>query len=91
MMDAQSMQPMGWAGSADGRHTSPTSQISPSHFSAAESLAYMQGGGASRTAAWPNGAAYPPHAAAPIPSTPPAPAATHHSSMGNGGYHFPPP
>lgn len=86
MMDAQSMHAIGWTGSPDGRHASPTSsQVSPSHFSAAESLAYMQGRAAPRTAAWSNGAVYPQHAVGS-----PASAATHNHSMGNGGYHFPP-
>ncbi|GJE85675.1 hypothetical protein PsYK624_017540 [Phanerochaete sordida] len=80
-LDAQSMHTMGWAGSGDNRHTS--SQISQSHLSAAESLAYMQGGSAPRTAAWSNGASYPQHAVSPSTSAAP------NSHMGNGGYHFP--
>lgn len=84
MVDTQSMPTIGWAGSSDGRHAHSASQISPSHLSAAESLAYMQGGTSSRTAAWSNGSAY-----SQPTVTSPTPASAPNGHMGNGSYHFP--
>ncbi|KIP10978.1 hypothetical protein PHLGIDRAFT_125116 [Phlebiopsis gigantea 11061_1 CR5-6] len=97
MEGAQPMHGQNWMGSSDSHqvsHTSPTGppptgQISRSHYSAAESLAYMQGSN-SAPSGWAN-SSYPQHSGTVVPNNAQAsPSIPHHSPMGAGGYHFPP-